>query len=106
MVTKVFYNLIEDSMRHGGTISEIRFTAHEKFDQLVIIYEDNGCGITVEDKQRLFQKGFGKNTGLGLFFVKEILNSTGIAIVENGQAGKGVRFEMTVPPGVWRTCSP
>jgi len=103
LVTKVFYNLIEDSMRHGGKVSEIRLTAHERSDQLVIVYEDNGCGIAIEDKQELFHKGFGKNTGLGLFFIKEILDSTGIIIAENGEPGKGVRFEITVPASAWRS---
>lgn len=47
-------------------------------------------------------QGFGKNTGLGLFLIREILGITGISICENGEPGKGVRFEMSIPLQHWR----
>jgi len=59
-------------------------------------------GISVEDKKKLFTRGFGKNTGLGLFLSREILAITGITITENGIPGKGARFEIVVPKGMWR----
>jgi len=43
-----------------------------------------------------------KNTGLGLFLSREILSITGITIRENGDPGKGARFEMVVPNGIYR----
>jgi signal transduction histidine kinase len=53
-------------------------------------------------KEKIFERGFGKNTGLGLFLAREILVITGITITENGTPGKGARFEITVPKGMWR----
>ena len=50
----------------------------------------------------IFEKGFGKNTGLGLFLIKEILAITGMTIQETGVPGKGARFEITVPKGHYR----
>jgi len=47
-------------------------------------------------------RGFGKNTGLGLFLSKEILSITDITITENGEPDKGARFEMVVPKGAYR----
>jgi signal transduction histidine kinase len=38
-----------------------------------------------------------------LFLSREILAITGITITENGEPGKGARFEITVPKGAWRT---
>lgn len=52
--------------------------------------------------ERIFEQGFGKNTGLGLFLSREILAITGITITENGTPGKGARFEITVPKGAYR----
>jgi signal transduction histidine kinase len=46
--------------------------------------------------------GFGKNNGLGLALSREILSITGITIKETGEPGKGARFEMTVPKGMYR----
>jgi signal transduction histidine kinase len=69
---------------------------------LHVVYEDDGQGIAAKDKGRLFERGFGKNTGYGLFFAREILEMTGIGISEVGEEGKGARFIITVPRDCWR----
>jgi signal transduction histidine kinase len=69
-------------------------------DFLVIEYNDNGVGVPPENKERVFNRGFGSNTGLGLFLIREILKITSIEISETGE--KGVRFEMRVPYGRYR----
>ena len=102
LAEKVHYNLIDNSMRHGERVTRIKMSAEQRGEALVIVYEDNGAGIRNEDKKRLFEKGFGKNTGFGLFLCREILAITGITITETGKAGEGVRFEMLVPAGAWR----
>jgi signal transduction histidine kinase len=103
LLGKVFYNLIDNALRYGGKqITAITVTAYEEDDSLVILFEDNGAGISDEDKKKLFKKGFGKNTGLGLFLSREILATTGITITENGEPGKGARFEIRVPKGSFR----
>jgi signal transduction histidine kinase len=70
---------------------------------LVLVFEDNGVGIPSSEKEMIFERGYGKNTGFGLFLIREILSITGLSIKENGIPGKGVRFEITVPQGVYRT---
>jgi PAS domain S-box-containing protein len=102
LAEKVFFNLIDNSIRHGGRVTRIKISAEQVADATTITYEDDGVGISAEDKKGLFEKGLGKNTGYGLFLIREILAITGITIVETGQAGKGARFEMLVPPGAWR----
>jgi len=100
---KVFYNLIDNALRYGGDqMKMIRISSEESDTSLTIVCEDGGVGITAEDKKRLFTKGFGKNTGLGLFLSREILAITGITITENGMPGKGARFEILVPKGGYR----
>nr|WP_320161660.1 PAS domain S-box protein [uncultured Methanoregula sp.] len=100
---KVLYNLTDNALRYGGDqMTSIRVISTE-FDQgLVIYFEDNGTGISEPDKKRLFKRGFGKNTGFGLFLSREILSITGITINETGIYGEGARFEITVPKGVYR----
>ena len=103
LLEKVFYNLIDNSLHYGGDkMTIIHVTASELAEGLQILYEDDGDGISDEDKTQLFTKGFGKHTGLGLFLSREILSITGITISENGEPGKGARFEMTVPKGGYR----
>lgn len=102
MLEKVIYNLIENSVRHGQNLTQIRLSCHEKAANLVIWYEDDGGGIIQNEKEKAFKKGFGKNTGLGLFLIREILSITGITIIETGEPGVGVRFEISVPAGKFR----
>ena len=102
LIVKVFFNLMENTLRHGERVTQISFSSAKSVEGLIIIYRDNGAGISAEDKKRLFQRGFGKHTGLGLFLSREILAITGITITENGEPGKGVQFEITVPYGAFR----
>jgi len=102
LIGKVFYNLIDNAVRHSGKITTIRFSMEESGDSHLIICEDDGEGIPVENKEEIFERGFGKNSGLGLTLVREILDITGITIRETGEPGKGARFEITVPDGKWR----
>ena len=83
----------------------IRITSRESERGLVISVEDNGEGISVNDKKRLFERGFGHHTGLGLFLSREILAITGITITETGEPGSGARFEILVPKGGYRSGS-
>jgi signal transduction histidine kinase len=94
---------MDNALKYGGEkITRIGISAHETSEGLTIVLEDDGMGIAGEDKRHLFERGFGKNTGLGLFLSREILAITGIAIRETGEPGRGARFEMTVPKGAYR----
>ena len=97
LVGKVFFNLIDNSLRHGGDVTTIRLSLVMGNDAATIVYEDDGTGVPDYDKERIFRKGFGKNTGYGLALSREILDITGITIIENGIAGAGARFEIAVP---------
>ena len=100
---KVFYNLIDNALRYGGQgMTMIRITSRASEKGLVISVEDDGTGISAADKGRLFERGFGHHTGLGLFLSREILAITGITISETGEPGKGARFEILVPKGGYR----
>jgi len=102
LIEKVFYNLMENSIRHGGHVTAISFVFVETETGGLIVYTDNGTGISAEDKKHLFVRGFGKNTGLGLFLSREILAITGITLDETGHPGAGVRFEILIPRGGYR----
>ncbi|MGA9029050.1 MAG: PAS domain S-box protein, partial [Methanoregula sp.] len=105
MINKVFSNLFDNAVRHGETVTDIQVSCEKAADTLIITVEDNGEGIPLDEKQKIFEKGFGRNTGFGLFLVREILAITGISIHETGRHGKGARFEITVPGGGYRSFS-
>ena len=102
MLEKVFFNLLDNAVRHGERVTEIRVSSRQSEENLVIVWEDNGIGIAADEKERIFERGFGKNTGLGMFLVREILSLTGITIKETGEPSKGARFEMVIAKGGYR----
>ncbi|PKL64324.1 MAG: hypothetical protein CVV32_08295 [Methanomicrobiales archaeon HGW-Methanomicrobiales-3] len=102
MLEKVFFNLLDNSVRHGQRVTEITVSSFNAGGDLLVVWEDNGVGIPAEEKEIIFDRGFGKHTGLGLFLVREVLALTGIRITECGVPGKGARFEIVVPKGTYR----
>ena len=105
LLEKVFFNLMENALRHGKDVSEVRVWCQEKTDGLVLSVGDNGIGIPQEEKHMIFDRGYGKDTGLGLFLVREILSITGMSVRETGTPGKGTRFEILIPRGAYRNQS-
>ena len=102
MVDKVFYNLLDNAERHASGATRISVSYELGDDGLSILWEDDGPGVALEDKERIFERGVGKNTGFGLFLTREILMMTGLSIVEDGEPGKGARFIINVPKGSYR----
>ena len=99
---KVVYNIVDNALRYGGGVSTIRVWFSSDKENPVLSIEDDGVGIPASDKSRIFDKGFGSNTGYGLFLAREILAITGMSISETGVPGKGARFDVIVPNGKFR----
>ena len=87
---------------HGGGVTRIFFSAEQHEGALVLVYVDDGVGIPDKDKKRIFEHGYGKNTGFGLFLTREILSITGLVMTETGKEGTGARFEILLPQNVHR----
>jgi signal transduction histidine kinase len=102
MLNRAFYNLIDDTLKHGQKATKIRFSAKPRGEELVLVYEDNGVGVPMDRKKNIFEKASSSQKVHGLVLVKEILGITGMTIVENGEPGKGARFEIVVPKGNFR----
>jgi len=102
LLEKVFYNLIDNSIRHGEHVTEIRIRSEEKGDGVDIIFEDNGAGIPDLQKEKIFRREYFKNTGFGLFLTREILAITNLSIHETGTCGQGARFVIHAPRETYR----
>ena len=102
MLEKVFFNLLDNFIQHSQTGNSIRVSCDRRGDELAVVWEDNGIGIPIEEKEMIFTQGYGKNTGFGLFLAREILSITDITIHETGVPGDGARFEILVPKNGWR----
>ncbi len=106
MLERVFRNLMDNSLRHGKKVTRVRLSSlREEDGGLMLVYEDDGVGVPEDVKERIFDRGFGAHTGLGLFLARQVLSLTGITIKETGTPGEGARFEMLVPEGSHRRTS-
>lgn len=102
MLERILYNLAENSLRHGEKVTVITASDVESDGGLTVVYEDDGIGVPDNEKEIIFDRGYGKHTGYGLYIAREILELTNIAIRERGISGKGARFEILVPKGAYR----
>ncbi len=97
---QLFYNFIDNTRKYGKKTTTIR-VHYEKTDQdnLKLVYEDDGVGVSLENKTRLFKEGFstGGSTGFGLFLTKRMIDVYGWTIQEVGESGNGVKFVITIP---------
>jgi signal transduction histidine kinase len=98
MLQQLFYNLIDNSLRHGERVTEINLRYEENPDCVKLVYEDNGVGVPDANKDRIFLGGFttGHGSGLGLMIVKKMIETYGWKIIEEGEEDKGARFVMTI----------
>jgi len=63
-------------------------------------FEDNGCGVPLDRKDRIFAPFYTTHplgTGLGLFLVRRVVESHGGLIRERGRPGEGALFEIYLP---------
>jgi PAS domain S-box-containing protein len=97
---QMFYNFIDNTRKYGKKATTIKmYCQQEKSGKLNLIYEDDGVGISAENKSRLFTEGFstGGSTGFGLFLIKKMMDVYGWSIVEEGEQDKGAKFIITIP---------
>ena len=99
LLKQLFYNFVDNSLKHGEIVTQIRVHFTDEGDGVKLFYEDDGVGIPEANKPKLFHEGFttGKSTGLGLFFIKKMVEVYGWTITEEGEPGKGARFVINIP---------
>jgi len=99
---KVFFYLIDNTLRYAERVTKITVSFRELEGGLDLLFEDNGIGIPFDEKEKIFERGYGKNIGYGLFMAREILAITDLTIQETGEPGKGARYEIHVPKRYYR----
>ena len=98
MLRQLFYNLLDNSLKHGKTVTEVKLWFNSEASLIKLYYEDNGVGISEINKGLIFSEGFTTGgSGMGLKLVKKMIESYGWTIEENGVPGKGARFLITIP---------
>lgn len=103
MLIRAFANLLDNAVKFSPAGSTIRCTLEREGDQVRCTIADQGPGIPPERRQMLFaafgphQSGAGGGTGLGLAFVKAVVDRHGGAIAWRSEDGKGACFRLSLP---------
>jgi signal transduction histidine kinase len=99
MLLQVFYNLIDNSLKHGQKVTEITLDCITNETEDKLVYRDNGVGVPIESKEKIFVNAFSADgkSGHGLYLVRRIIEEYGWSIKETGIQEVGARFEITMP---------
>jgi len=98
----VFYCLAENAQRHGKTVTKLEASYSFEGDGCILSIQDDGIGISPENKELIFTRGFGSHSGEGLFFMYQLVDLQGMSIRETGTYGEGARFDISIPHGAFR----
>jgi nitrogen-specific signal transduction histidine kinase len=107
-LTNVFYNLIENALKYGGDNLMLFISCHKSTHEAKITFKDNGPGIASAYHEKIFERFFRvpsatndihnvKGTGLGLNYVKQIIEKHGGHIKLESEIGKGSSFIIYLP---------
>ncbi len=106
-VKMVIDNLIDNSIKYSTDELKINVSVKTTLNKVEISFTDNGIGIPFKEQKNIFQKFYRiydadipnvKGTGLGLYWVKEIIrNHKGKISVKSEGKGKGTTFIIELP---------
>ncbi|MBS3817832.1 MAG: PAS domain-containing sensor histidine kinase [Candidatus Thermoplasmatota archaeon] len=102
LLKEVFSNLIENAIKYSGG-DEIRVSRKEVDGKIICSIEDDGEGIPDEKKEKIFNRGFTTNeergTGLGLYLLRDLVETYGGGVEVEGSELGGARFDVYLEKG-------
>lgn len=101
-IKQVFYNLARNAMQAMGVQGILSITAQREGEWVVVVFRDNGCGISLEDLPRITEAYYTTKeggSGLGLMIVQRIIQEHGGQMEIESHRGRGTTVRLKLPAG-------
>ncbi|EHG24824.1 hypothetical protein HMPREF9332_00089 [Alloprevotella rava F0323] len=107
-MTNVIFNLLDNAIKYKSADRKIELTiqSYNKGDKIYISIQDNGIGVKKEDLKKIFEKFYRSHTGnrhdvkgfgLGLAYVKKVIDYHKGNIHAESDYGRGTKFIISLP---------
>ena len=105
-LTHIFNNLLDNANKYSPESPEIKIRAWEDSDQVYVTISDQGIGMSKDAQRKIFDKFYRvptgnihdvKGFGLGLSYVKTMLEAHKGGISVQSELGKGSTFTINLP---------
>jgi len=105
-VTNIVYNLLDNAMKYSKEVPEISISTQNVREGILLSVEDKGIGISKENLKKVFEQFFRVSSGnvhnvrgfgLGLSYVKAIVQKHGGEVTVESELGKGTIFKVYLP---------
>jgi two-component system phosphate regulon sensor histidine kinase PhoR len=104
--TNIIHNLIDNAQKYSASDPRILITTELRDSNFILEFKDNGMGISPDAQKHVFEKFYRvptgnlhnvKGTGIGLYYVKTMVEAHGGTIAVKSEIGNGSRFILTLP---------
>ncbi|MCU0389805.1 MAG: HAMP domain-containing histidine kinase [Thermoflexibacter sp.] len=105
-LTNLVYNLLDNSTKYCDEAPHIEITTQNQGNYILLSFKDNGIGIEKKYQKRIFEKFFRvptgnlhdvKGFGLGLNYVKSVVEAHKWKISLESRVGEGCKFDLWIP---------
>ncbi|HVF68474.1 MAG TPA: GAF domain-containing sensor histidine kinase [Pyrinomonadaceae bacterium] len=107
LITQAVANLVDNAIRYSPERTAVTLSAELESDAVRLTVEDRGYGIPLEDQDRVWEKFYRvsrdgrvkeeESTGLGLSFVREVVEQHGGRVFLESEVGRGSKVGFTLP---------
>lgn len=107
LITQVLTRLLENAIKYSPERTAVTVSTLLEADAVRVIVEDRGYGVPAESIDRIWEKFYRvardgqekdeESTGLGLAFVKEVVEQHGGSVAVESEVGRGSKFSFALP---------